>query len=108
MKRIYKYKIEIQDWFQLEIPKGSQFLTAQLQRDELQAWFLVNCDNEQDFEDGKSRERFMFYIFGTGHPFDERPGLRYVETIQLTNGLVFHIFLKEKSEFAGLKYNELS
>ena len=85
--KIFKYKLQITDIQEIEIPEFSNILAAQMQHGELQLWVAVN-------------EKFQTYrqkiaLYGTGNEITGYPG-RYVSTVQLYNGdLVFHVFALE-------------
>lgn len=85
MKVVWKYPIEIEDAFTVELPAGAKILTAQTQGTVPTFWALVNPDAP------KVERAFRF--FGTGHQHpDERFGC-YVGTCQIFGGsLVFHLF----------------
>jgi hypothetical protein len=83
MKRIYKYPIPVNDQITLELPKGSEILTIQMQKSEPFIWVLVDID--------QLKEERYFYLYGTG--MKVKPGLKYIGTFQMLNGgLVFHLF----------------
>ena len=85
MLTVYKYAIPFTDEFKLRLPAGAQPLSAGEQHGEIQMWALVDPA-------APSMER-MFRLAGTGHPIDHAPGaLLFVGTVQLRNGLVFHLF----------------
>lgn len=81
---IWKYEIEATDRLTISIPKGAQFLSVQVQRQNICVWFLVNPKLPPE-------DRF-FSIYGTGHVIPMQPGT-YLGTFQLMGGsLVFHLF----------------
>jgi hypothetical protein len=83
--RIWKYKLEINDFQEIETPSGGEILTAQMQGNELQLWVLVN-------ENSIHKTTRKIAIYGTGNPMPESCG-KYISTFQLHNGaLVFHVF----------------
>jgi len=84
MKTIWKFKIELEDTFSIEMPKDAEILTIQEQESLIQMWALLNPNAEKEIRN--------FEIFGTGHPVGE--GVRkYIGTFQLREGrLVFHLF----------------
>ena len=97
MKKIFKYEIPIQNEFELELPRGAQILTFQVQREMPSmnekpfVWAII--DLKEDIS-----EKVNFRLFGTGHPIPkEANSFSYVGTAQMANGqLVWHLF-KEKS-----------
>ena len=42
MKIIWKFNVEINDFFEIEIPKDAKVLTVQTQRNEPRLWAIVN------------------------------------------------------------------
>jgi hypothetical protein len=87
MKSIWKYVLQPVDVQSLTIPKGSVILTAQIQKDKICVWALVDEYSEL--------ETRVFRIIGTGHGVDDEPG-RFLGTVQLHEGrIIFHIFVKE-------------
>lgn len=86
MRTIYKYEIPRTGTIcEIELPLGYQIIHAGPQGDRIFIWALV------DSEARKATEKFR--IFGTGWdlPFDET--LHFIKTIQLPNGLVWHLFM---------------
>lgn len=63
MKRIFKYAIPIADEFELELPKGAEILTFQIQYEQPVIWAIVDPDAE--------KEKRHFNLYGTGHPMKE-------------------------------------
>jgi len=85
MHTIWKYPIPVDDTFELALPHGARFLAVQNQRQEPQAWFLV------DPKATKQTRRFA--LAGTGHPIADADQLTHLGTFQLRDGfLVFHLF----------------
>ena len=63
MKKIYKYKIPIQDYVVFGLPEKAKILTVKMQKDDLCLWALAEPNNK--YEDVRLR------IAGTGHPIQE-------------------------------------
>ena len=74
MQTIYKYTIEVTDDQKIEMPKGAQILTVQVQGNEVCLWALVDPDLKKELR--------HIEVFGTGHNVsdDERT---YIGTFQL-------------------------
>lgn len=84
-KVIYKYPLRITDGQSVRLPRGAQVLTAQVQRDLLQLWALVDPSEPVD--------TVQLRIVGTGHAFLDADQWRYLSTVQVDGGvLVFHVF----------------
>ena len=86
-KTIFKYPIVIPDKVMFKMPKGAEVLTVQCQDDIPTIWALVNAKELQ------MEERY-FEVFGTGHdvPCDMGIERKYINTFQMENGMVFHLF----------------
>lgn len=84
-RTVYKYPVTLDDAFALQLPRGAQLLTVQVQRGEPVLWALV--------DPGAPDETRTFRLAGTGHRIDDADLLTYVGTFQLHGGaLVFHLF----------------
>lgn len=89
---IYKYPIPVQPEFIIDIPRGSNILSFQLQKDEPTIWCSVHPENEYI--------PYHFRLIGTGHEFNKDEVLTFIGTIQinnlgnapLCNPLVLHLF----------------
>lgn len=88
-KKICKYNLRFLDNGKesLKLQFGSEILSCQLQDDEIMLWVLVNPDEQKT-------ELNFFEIFGTGHDVGCDMGVsrKFINTIQFSSGLVFHIF----------------
>lgn len=85
MNMIYKYELQIDDMQVIEMPKGSEILTAQVQNNKVCLWAMV------DPVTSKTEGRKIRMI-GTGNPVEDS-NLKYISTVQMVNGLVvWHIF----------------
>lgn len=82
--RIYKYTIPVEGCV-LEIPKGSQHLSCQLQRNEIVIWAIVNPDQQET-------TKVQISVYGTNHELPDYLTARYLlATLQL-GPLVLHVF----------------
>ncbi len=82
---VYKYLVPLEDEPVLELPKGAQVLSFQVQHERMVLYALVNPDARH--------EKRRFRLAGTGHPIDAELPLRFIGTVQLHGGaLVFHLF----------------
>ena len=93
MRTIYKYQLTVSEEQVISLPNGAEFLSAQIQRDVICLWVLIDprAIGEQDW---------TFYIFGTGCFFNNDPdGMDYVSTLQSNNGNVYHLFVESKYEY---------
>ena len=86
MLSVYKYKVPVNDYFTLDLPKTARILKAEVQHGDVCMWALV--------EPGESTRERIFRFTGTGHPVNEAPAhLQHISTFQMRGGeLVFHIF----------------
>jgi len=93
---IYKYKIPVQDEFEIDLPVNSSVLCVQTQYSEPvngfyptdipYIWVLID---EEVYSQLKPRK---FFIVGTGSEFKDQYA-KYIGTFQQLNGrLVWHLF----------------
>ena len=84
--KVFKYKMEIQEYMYLSLPKGAQILSVQEQFQRVCIWALVDPD--------AILEMRCFRLAGTGHEIAEpQERLRFIGTFQMHGGvLVFHLF----------------
>jgi hypothetical protein len=80
MKQIWKFKLA---HGMIEVPRGAQYLTCQMQHGEICAWFIVD-PAERDLEVRR------YQIIGTGHDFNPQ-GLEHFATVQ-DGAYVWHLF----------------
>ncbi len=86
MKTIWKYPIEIHEYFCIEMPIDAKILTIQNQKGIICMWALVNPD--------KRLERRCFRIYPTGQPVEFYGD--YIGTFQISDGdIVLHLFEAE-------------
>lgn len=88
-KAIWKFKLKIDDKQSIEMPKGAQILSAQVQHNILCIWALVDVDAE--------KEQRTFEIFGTGNPVpdyvDAEHNYKFIATFMYYDGgFVGHLF----------------
>ena len=93
MQTIYKYPFKIASEVIIEMPKGAQILSIQIQNDIPTMWALIDTEKEM--------ENVLFHIFGTGHTiprlFNYGP-LDHLATFQ--QGIyVWHMFLRYYERF---------
>lgn len=83
---IYKYEVSIADTSSIEMPKGAQLLSVQVQGDWPQPWALV--------DPSRPKVRRKLTLLGTGHPLPVpgEPVMHYIGTVQMNGGaFVFHL-----------------
>ncbi len=84
MNKVFKYPVPTNDYFFLDLPRGAEILTVQVQDSRPQIWALVNPENPIE-----SRN---FHLAGTGDSINER-NLIYIGTFQMSNGNnIWHLF----------------
>lgn len=82
---IFKYELPIiGEVFELKLPKDCTICDIQLQENVICLWAIV--DTHAEFITHK------FLIVGTGWKIDDVELLNYMKTIQMPNGLVYHVF----------------
>jgi hypothetical protein len=85
MKIIYKYKLPIEGNQTIDMPEGAVILHVGEQDRELCLWALVDIKAKL--------VPTNFQIYGTGHPVQQNADfLYYLGTIQMSYGLVWHVF----------------
>lgn len=86
MITVYKYPVQMIEDFALTLPRGAQFLDAQVQGGEVFIWARVDTTQELRV--------YRFGVHGTGHPMTEfTRSAPHIATFQLAGGsLVFHLF----------------
>jgi len=86
MKTIYKYEIETDDFFYIDMPIGAEILTVQIQYGIPYIWVKVDIHNP--------KKTYAFRTFGTGHPIEEEFDGKYIGTYQLNEStFIFHLYL---------------
>lgn len=87
MKTIYKYPLEVLDEEYYDMPRGTEFLSVQVQNGVPCLWALVDTQ--------RAVAHAKVVIHGTGHPADDVDGMEFVGTFQLNGGLfVGHVWAK--------------
>lgn len=85
MKTIWKHYLSAKTVQTIQMPAGAQILTAQVQRDEICLWAMVD-EVYQEYEARKIE------VLGTGISAEEIKRT-HIGTVQMNNGdLVFHVF----------------
>lgn len=84
MKTIHKYKLEINGTFSINMPIGAEILSIQEQSGHLYIWARVDPK--------RSTEVREFPTYGTGYITEAFNNELYIATVQMLNGLVWHVF----------------
>ena len=86
MLRVFKYLVEIGNYFEVELPRSAQILTVDLQGSEIKLWALVDPK--------RPMIKRRFRLSGTGHPIEEdMENLKYINTFLVHEGaVVVHVF----------------
>lgn len=83
-REIFKYSLDVVGKQVIQMPKGAEILTVQMQAGRPQIWAVVEPDN--------APSPFEILMVGTGHEMPQEFG-RYIGTIQMLDGnLVWHYF----------------
>lgn len=81
---IWKFQFDVEDFFEISMPKDAQILTVQNQNETGTMWAIVNPNNET--------VKRCFVIHGTGHGANFE-GKTYIGTYQTDDGqFVWHLF----------------
>ncbi len=84
-KTVWKFPLPITDHVSIPMPRGAKILHVEAQDDQPHIWALVDSLAELVPR--------HFKVFGTGHPIDDEIHVgQHVGTLQLRNGLVWHVF----------------
>lgn len=84
MRIVYKYKVPITDYVEIDLPSGAEILTYQSQGDTPCIWALVSP--------GMPMEKRRFRVSETGHAITE-DALKYIGTCRTHEGKLFwHLF----------------
>lgn len=85
MLTIYKYPLGFSESEYVSMPQGARILHVGEQRGALILWAQVQVGQHEQ------NEQRTFCVYGTGHPL-QRDDLLYLATVQMQNGLVWHVF----------------
>lgn len=88
VKNIHKYMLH-ETVNEFVLPKGSKVISAGCQRDELVIWVFAPKLSERT-------HRFQVSAIGTGWALDFDEVGEFVQTVQMPDGLVWHIFARDK------------
>lgn len=87
MLTIYKYPVELSEFFIIDMPDGAEVMSAQMQDGKPVMW--VKVDTRHD------NVPYKFGLYGTSHPiWDQVADAPFIDTLQFTasGSLVFHLF----------------
>ena len=88
-KVIYKYPVAVNDVAYVSMANGADILSVQEQGDTgnriVTIWALVDPTE-------KEAERRIFEIYGTGNQFPDAFPRKFIATVQMQGGLVWHVF----------------
>ena len=84
LKTIYKYPLTITDRQDVEMPTGSRLLSVGEQEGQLILWVAVDTN--------KPTISRCIVIVGTGNPAKNIVDSPFIGTVQMSNGLVWHVF----------------
>ena len=86
MKKIYEYKLRLDEYQVVKMPEDAEYLTAQVQHGQIVFWAIV--DPETPIESRRIR------IYSTGTPLDENVDFAerwHIGTVQM-GSFVCHVF----------------
>lgn len=85
MRTIWKFPFENMGMFGLDMPKGAEILTVQVQGGIPCIWEMV--------DPGQEKKKRTIVIHGTGHPIQQAEEKKYIGTYQEMQGeLIWHVF----------------
>lgn len=86
MRTIHKYELKINDELQgFSLPHNSGLIHFGEQDGQLFMWVEVNT-TEKEYSD------CVFFVVGTGQEIDQDGVSQHCKTVQMSNGLVWHIY----------------
>lgn len=90
MHTIYKYTLRIVDEQVVEMPLLSRVLSAHEQNGKLCLWAAVLTGDDKT-------EKLKVRIIGTGNPIPDGTfnDYRFLATVPMSNGLVWHVFIRQ-------------
>ena len=83
-RTIWKFGLTFKDSQSFEMPRDAEILCVGLQDECINIWAEVVPE--------RHRQMRHFEIRGTGHSIDPSMEKKYLGTVFLKNGLVFHVF----------------
>ncbi len=85
-QKVWKFSIHVKDGLteHITVPAGTQFLSAGMQGGNVVLWGL--CPQID------LRENREILVVGTGWEMPETGELKFIDTVQAANGLVWHVF----------------
>lgn len=87
MRTVYKFPVQMLETFAVQAPQGAEFLSVQVQGNEVQLWARVDTT--------RPLAMYRFGVCGTGHPLsDFNANAPHIGTFQINaaSPLVFHLF----------------
>lgn len=82
---IWKYPLAITTEQWVQIPRGAEILSAQLQHGTLCVWTRVDVNAE--------KVNRVIWVHGTGHEIEATKEPKFIDTFQMDGGsLIFHVF----------------
>lgn len=82
---VWKYTLDAAERQILEMPKGAQILSVQVQHEQIAIWVLLDPAVRE-------KEERLFHVHGTGYKLPDVP-LKFLGTVLAQQGyLVLHIF----------------
>lgn len=93
MLTVHKYPMIETGYSMVMMHDGAKVLKVQEQFGQLQLWALV--------DNGRPMVCNNFRIYGTGHPINEFDlnNQKYIDTVPMSSGLVWHIFMEKTCEY---------
>jgi hypothetical protein len=84
MNTIHKYELEITESQMISPPSTRRLLKVAEQNGKLNIWFAV--------DDAMEDEHTLIHIVGTGHEIPDHCVNSHIDSVLMSNGLVWHIF----------------
>lgn len=100
MLTIYKYPVSmigVGEKFSLDMPRDCRILSVQEQNGKMTIWAMV--------DPAQPVVKIPFRIIGTGWKVDgtgdDPADLLFIDTVQMPDGLVWHVFLESATNVSG-------
>ena len=94
--KIFKYPLQLTDYQEIEIPSPAVVLSVVDQYGTLCLYAMVETDEEVSLDEyDMIYKKVPVLIRGTGHDLKDAYYARFMASIPMHNGLVWHVFIDE-------------
>ena len=89
-KKIWKFEVSISSKYNIQMPKGSHILTADMQNDNIKIWAIVEPTPVAEWVNR------TVYVYGTGQPLTADKAW-YTATV-FDGSYVWHVFVGDEDD----------